>query len=104
MKLRSMQTFVTTAFLTICAVSGCAGADSSTVGADAETAIDADVSGGVTSDAPSGVMSATVAATEDMVEPEGEEADMETWKTAIDGLSDDFIFGLHPYSRLERSL
>ncbi len=100
MKLRSMQTFVTTAFLTICAVSGCAGADSSTVGADAETAIDADVSGGVTSDAPSGVMSATVAATEDMVEPEGEEADMETWKTAIDGLSDDFIFGMDVSSLL----
>lgn len=100
MKLRSMQTFVTTAFLTICAVSGCAGAESANVSAEAETAIDADVSGGVTSDAPSDVMSATVAATEDMVEPEGEEADMETWKTAIDGLSDDFIFGMDVSSLL----
>ena len=80
MKLRSLHTVVAIAFLTICAVSGCAGAESANVSAEAEpkleaeaeTAVDVDVSGGVTTDAPSGVMSATVAATEDMVEPEGE--------------------------------
>ena len=104
MKQKITISFVIATFFAICAVTGCAD-----VGTESKTDIDAEAASVTSSVSSDGLGSATEvdsevaygeAASNDAAEPEGKEADMETWKTAIDGLTDDFIFGMDVSSLL----
>ena len=88
MKCRRVRALVVTAFFATCVVVGCADAGDAKADMVTETSVDA----GSTAD--------SVDIVKEEAEPEGEEVEMETWKTAIDGLADDFIFGMDVSSLL----
>ena len=88
MKCRRVRALVVTAFFITCVVAGCADAGDAKADMVTETSVDA----GSTAD--------SVDIVKEEAEPEGEEVEMETWKTAIDGLADDFIFGMDVSSLL----
>ena len=88
MKCRRVRALVVTAFFATCVVAGCTDAGDAKADMVAETSGDA----GSTAD--------SVDVVKEEAEPEGEEVEMETWKTAIDGLADDFIFGMDVSSLL----
>ena len=88
MKCRRVRALVVTAFFITCVVAGCADTGDAKADMVTETSVDA----GSTAD--------SVDIVKEEAEPEGEEVEMETWKTAIDGLADDFIFGMDVSSLL----
>ena len=90
MKQKIVKAFFVATFFTIGVVTGCSDAGNIKMGTEAETAKDADAASETSSVGSAGAASATSVdsdtAINAMTEPEGGEADMETWKTAIDGL------------------
>ena len=103
MKHKSVYLLVATAFLAVCVMTGCAGSGSTDAGVTEETAKDAAAANAIFSadnETAGGDSSDSSATGEGEAEPEGKEVEMETWKTAIDGLAEDFIFGMDVSSLL----
>ncbi|WP_242838891.1 glycoside hydrolase family 53 protein [Butyrivibrio sp. AE3003] len=103
MKHKSVYLLVATAFLAVCVMTGCAGSGSTDAGVTEETAKDAAAANAIFSadnETEGGDSSDSSATGEGEAEPEGKEVEMETWKTAIEGLAEDFIFGMDVSSLL----
>ena len=104
MKQKIIKAFFIATFFTIGVVTGCSDAGNIKMGTEEETTTDADAASETAYVGSAGAASVTSldsdTASNAMTEPEGGEADMETWKTAIDGLPKDFFFGMDASSLL----